>query len=187
MDHKTLIDQAQAEEETVVVDSDGEELGRWIPVATNRADSFDYPEIACRSRQVAGKDVLEILVASDPFNVNGSHLKRVLPSVDSQGVPCVNFTLDSKGARLFGGLTGNNLPDKVSDFTRKMGIILNDELHSAPAIRSTIFDRGEITGSFTQDEVEDLCAILNAGSLPAPIRLVDQPDSTTSGGGPASQ
>ena len=58
----------------------------------------------------------------------------------------MNFTFNSTGGQLFGELTGNHLPDKLTDFTYKLGIVLDGELYSAPSIQSTIFDHGEITG-----------------------------------------
>ena len=43
----------------------------------------------------------------------------------------------------------------------------------APSIQSKIGKEGEITGSFTEVEVSDLVAVLNAGSLPVRLRLVE--------------
>jgi SecD/SecF fusion protein len=91
--------------------------------------------------------------------------------VDRVGKPCVNFKFNSKGASRFGKLTSNNLPDSSQpDLARGLAIILDGDLYSAPAIRSRIDDRGEITGSFTQKEVEDLASVLTAGSLPTALR-----------------
>ncbi len=42
-------------------------------------------------------------------------------------------------------------------------------MYSAPALKTTIFDHGEITGSFTKEEVQELVNVLNAGSLPAAL------------------
>jgi len=67
----------------------------------------------------------------------------------------------------------------MMDFARKLGIILNGRLVSAPAIRATIRDRGEITGSFTKQEVRDLAAVLNAGPMPVAIRQVEKRSGDT--------
>ena len=48
-------------------------------------------------------------------------------------------------------------------------MILDNELYSAPSIQSTIYDSGEITGSFTPQEVQDLVNVLDAGRLPAAL------------------
>ncbi|MCE5277432.1 MAG: protein translocase subunit SecD [Planctomycetaceae bacterium] len=81
---------------------------------------------------------------------------------DNMGRRAVNFALDGRGAQKFAMLTGQNK-------NKLMAILLDDEVYSAPRIQSTISDRGQITGSFTQQDVEDLVRTLNAGSLPARI------------------
>ena len=58
---------------------------------------------------------------------------------------------------------------------RALCILLDDEAFSAPNISGPIYGGVEITGRFTQQEVQDLVDKLNAGSLPA--RLSDQPES----------
>jgi SecD/SecF fusion protein len=171
-DHAALIERAKEAEHSVVRDSAGRELARWTPVDPSWAANYEYPEIARRSRQVGDKGIIEVLVVIDEFNVTGGYLQRVSPSWDHRGAPCVNFRLDTAGGHLFRGLTAANLPDAASGFTRKLGIILDGALYSAPAIQSTISRDGQITGEFTQQEVDDLCNVLNAGSLPAPIRFV---------------
>jgi preprotein translocase subunit SecD len=57
---------------------------------------------------------------------------------------------------------------------RSRGIILDGFLVSAPAIRTTIFGRGEITGQLSRQKVDDLADVLNAGSLPAPMVKVGE-------------
>ncbi|HYW79759.1 MAG TPA: hypothetical protein VE890_09295, partial [Thermoguttaceae bacterium] len=181
-DHRALIARAEQENSRVIYhddekDEDGNpvEWGRWVPVADKEGieESFNYPEIKKRRRTVAGKELTEILVKmNDGFNVTGEYLLRTSPDVDRRGQPCVSFVFDELGAQKFGGLTGGNLPDKSQDFTRKLGIILDGYLQSAPSIQSTIFNRGEITGSFTKEEVQDLVGVLNAGSLPAALNPI---------------
>jgi len=101
-------------------------------------------------------------------------LTRVTPNVDRRGSPGLSFEFNPVGGQKFGGLTGGYLPDKITHFTRKLGIIVNGQVASAPAIQSTIFNQGEITGSFTKDEVQDLADILNAGAFPAALRQVER-------------
>jgi len=54
-----------------------------------------------------------------------------------------------------------------------LGIILDGKLYSAPIIRTVIHSEGEITGNFTKEEVQDIVNVLNAGSLPLPIKKVE--------------
>jgi SecD/SecF fusion protein len=72
-------------------------------------------------------------------------------------------------------LTGSNLPDKDTDFHRRLGIVLDGQLLSAPRIMSQISDRGQITGRFSEEEIEFLVGILRSGKLPAAL----QPDPSS--------
>ena len=170
-DHKAEIGLAQDTEARQVFDAEDNLVAWWVPVGKGREDSFaTYGEIATRVANYRGQEVMEILVVKDVFNVTGGFLDRCSPGVDEHGRPCVNFVFNSRGGQLFGGLTGANTPDKVQDFTRKLGIILDGYLYSAPSIQSAIYQRGEISGSFTDQEVEDLVDVLNAGSLPTALK-----------------
>jgi len=131
---------------------------------------LSYREIYYRKVKVRAKEVPEVLVVNDRFNVTGQYLTSTTEGIDRLGKPCVNFRFNSRGSQLFAGLTGSNLPEQGGQLTRKLGIILDGMLNSAPSIQSTISDRGEITGNFTKQEVEDLVAVLNAGSLPAKLK-----------------
>jgi len=93
-------------------------------------------------------------------------LNRASPGQDQQGRRAIDFELDERGGRLFANVTGKNLD-------RPLCILLDNLAISAPKIQSRIYTRGQITGGFTQTEVQDMVSKLNAGSLPA--RLVEQP------------
>lgn len=82
------------------------------------------------------------------------------------GRPAVSFRLDVSGARLFAQLTGNNIE-------RAMAIVLDDRIYSAPTIQSRISDQGQITGNFSDKDIEYLLKVLNSGSLQA--RLTEAP------------
>ncbi|MFW5692659.1 MAG: protein translocase subunit SecD, partial [Thermoguttaceae bacterium] len=158
-----------------VVDDEGNRLAWWVPVHESARQEFaTQAGLKTRVRDVRGEDVLEVLVVNDPFNVTGNYLVRAQPDVDERGRPCVRFHFDSQGGRLFGRLTGNNLPDP-SGFSRQLGIILDGFLYSSPNIRSTIFDVGVIEGQFSREEVEALVSVLQAGSLPT--ALTEEPIS----------
>src|SRR5581483_3683545 len=58
---------------------------------------------------------------------------------------------------------------------KRLGIVLDDKLISAPTIQAQIGRRGVITGKFSEAELNYLISTLNAGSLPA--RLADEPIS----------
>ncbi len=134
-------------------------------------DSF-APDLAVE-RFLAGQQIeeIEVLMAvDDGFDLTGNYLSKVSRAWDETGRPCVNFNMSSSGARLMHGLTSSNLPDQNRGFYRRLGIMLDGTLLTAPRIMSAISDRGRIAGSFTQEEVDFLVNVLNAGSLPAPLR-----------------
>lgn len=111
---------------------------------------------------------LEVLMIVDPeLDVTGSDLDFATSTVDENGGPAVSFRLDDNGAGKFYVLTQNNSP--TGSTTRRLGIILDDKLLSAPSIQSAIRKEGRITGNFTRAEVEGLVQILRAGQLPAAL------------------
>ncbi len=138
-------------------------------MAKGKESSFPYSEIATRTGKRGNEEFLEIFVVNDPWNVTGQYLTTSRKGNDAQGRLAVDFSFDDEGAHKFGSLTSENLPDKVQDFSRKLGIILDGYLHSPPGIQSTIRDRGQITGEFTQAEIDELVEVLNAGKLPAAL------------------
>ncbi|HSE98475.1 MAG TPA: protein translocase subunit SecD, partial [Blastocatellia bacterium] len=72
----------------------------------------------------------------------------------------INFSLTPSGAQRFGEATGKNIGERLA-------IVLNNEIKSAPTIQGQITDNGQITGSFTQRQAEDLALVLRSGALPA--------------------
>jgi SecD/SecF fusion protein len=128
------------------------------------------------SREVDGQRQALMIVETEPsLRVDGSHLRAVSAGFDNVASPCVNFRMTMQGATLFGALTGSNLPDKQSGLYRLLGVVMDDELISAPRIMSRITDDGQITGNFTQKEVDFLVDVLRAGRLPAVLQ--DEPIS----------
>jgi SecD/SecF fusion protein len=80
--------------------------------------------------------------------------------------PFVSLTFNSRGARLFDRITGENVG-------RQLAIILDNIVQSAPVIRERITEgKAQITGNFTAEEASDLAIVLRAGALPAPVNIV---------------
>jgi protein-export membrane protein SecD/preprotein translocase SecF subunit len=95
--------------------------------------------------------------------VSGEHLSRIY--ADTKGIePVVGFEFDAIGKSKFGQLTERNIG-------KPLAIILDGTLYSAPVIRDRIPGQGIIEGNFKQDEVNELIAIMRAGSLPADLEL----------------
>jgi len=174
-EHKRLIDLANSEPTArFVKDDDGNTLAWWVPVARGKESNFQgyigQDEAAVRKEKRGDEELLEILVVKDEFDVTGKYLRKAERDYDPQsGDPCVSFTLDSVGGTYFGSLTGKYRPKEDQDLRYELGIILNDFLQSAPVLRSTIHERGQITGLDDEAEVRELVSVLNAGSLPTAL------------------
>ncbi len=167
-DHDAIINQAREVRGRDVRNADGKVMARWVPVDPSESDSFaGDPDVATRPGAKEGE--FEVLLVMDEFNVTGEYLSRVGGTSDDVGRPAVAFNFNSRGAQLFGQLTTANLPDRVQGFHRKLAIMLDELVVSAPRINSAIYDSGIIEGSFTQERVDTYVGVLNAGSLPAQL------------------
>ena len=71
--------------------------------------------------------------------VTGRDLKGAYPSRDENGRPAVSFNLNADGAQRFGRLTEQNIG-------KRLAIVLDGRIQSAPAINGRITDSGQITG-----------------------------------------
>jgi preprotein translocase subunit SecD len=100
--------------------------------------------------------------------VTGRDLRNAKPTIDETGRPAVSFSLNQDGARKFGKATGENIG-------RRLAIILDGRVQSAPNIESRITDEGRISGgAFTQQEVQDLSLVLRSGALPASLTYLEK-------------
>jgi len=80
--------------------------------------------------------------------------------------PYVSIDFNSTGARLFDQITAVNVG-------KRFAIVLDGNVYSAPVIRERISGgSAQISGNFSEKEAADLAIILRAGSLPAPVKIV---------------
>lgn len=110
-----------------------------------------------------------VLVGPKEQQVSGKYLKNAAGRIDPEsGQQMVSFSFNQRGAFLFSRLTSEYRPQSGKP-TRALGIVLNNELYSAPNIQGVISDQGQITGDFTSKEIAELTSVLNAGALEVPI------------------
>ncbi|HEY6572831.1 MAG TPA: protein translocase subunit SecD [Candidatus Eisenbacteria bacterium] len=84
------------------------------------------------------------------------------------GAPGVSFTLTSRGGATFADITGANVG-------RRLAIVLDNRVQSAPNIHERIpRGQGSITGSFTEEEAQNLAIVLRSGALPAPVTVIEE-------------
>jgi preprotein translocase subunit SecD len=99
--------------------------------------------------------------------ITGQDLRNARPTIDENNQPAVSFTLNNEGGRRFGTLTSENIG-------RQLAIVLDGRVQSAPRIEGRITTDGQITGSFTQEEVNDLAVILRSGALTASLTYLEE-------------
>jgi len=99
--------------------------------------------------------------------LTGDTIKTAKVNFDSQrGGAHVSLSFDSRGAKVFDRVTAENVK-------RRLAIVLDDTIYSAPVIQERISGgEAQITGSFTAEEASDLAIVLRAGSLPAPVKVI---------------
>ncbi len=107
--------------------------------------------------------------------VTGRYLTHAQSQMDENGQMAVGFNFSARGGQLFSQLTEKYKPDKTEGFERRLAVLLNGEIQTAPTIRTRIGDRGQITGNFKREEIDQLISVLNAGALEVP--LIEQPVS----------
>ncbi len=162
--------------------SGGRLLLSWRDVAPGQdVNQFPGDRTATREveRVVEGekKTVRQFLVVHEPPEraVTGKFLTQAQAQMDENGQMAVGFTFSARGGQLFSQLTDRYKPDKVESFERRLAVLLNGEIQTAPTIRTRIGDRGQITGNFKREEIDQLISVLNAGALEVP--LIEQPVS----------
>ncbi len=110
-----------------------------------------------RVAEATGEDLDDASVGFDP----------------QSGSPEVDFIMNTRGAARMADLTGRNIG-------KRMAIVLDDRVESAPVIQGQIGARGRITlGAYLDRnellrEAKDLVVVLQAGALPAPLRPANE-------------
>lgn len=103
--------------------------------------------------------------------LTGDSLLNAEVSIDqSYNEPYVSITFDKQGARRFRDITRQNV-------RKRLAIVLDNNVFSAPVIQEEIAGgQAQITGRFSMEEARDLAIILRAGTLPAPVIILEERD-----------
>ncbi len=117
------------------------------------------------------KDI-DVLMATEMLGqpyafVSGDDLASAQTGFEKTGQPVVEFRLNTSGASKMLAMTARNIPE--GEFHRRMAIIMDKKVLSAPNLNSPISNSGQISGNFTKAEVEFLVTILRSGRLPATL------------------
>ncbi len=99
--------------------------------------------------------------------LTGAMLKTAGVSMDQFNEAGVDFQLKPEGAEIFYKVTSENVG-------KRLAIVLDNKIRSAPRIKEPLRDRGQITGNFTLDEAKDLALILRAGATPVKLKIIEK-------------
>jgi preprotein translocase subunit SecD len=152
-------------------------LGRTAKLTFRMVDQTVTPEQAQQGRVPPDSEVLRgsssegraPYVIQKRVMVSGEDLTDAQPGFDQRtNEPIVTFRFNNRGARRFAQATQENVG-------RPFAIVLDNEVISAPVIREPILGgSGQISGSFTVEQVNDLAILLRAGALPAPLTIIEE-------------
>ena len=122
-----------------------------------------YPSLD-RGAGIATEELLE----ERPL-IGGEQLSKADPAFDSRtNQPILSFQFNPAGARTFGKFSSDNVG-------RRFAIVLDNKVISAPVIQTPILDgNGQISGSFSVEDVTRLSIQLRSGALPAPLTIVEE-------------
>lgn len=122
-----------------------------------------------RFKDREGRDIL----VKRQVVLTGDNLNDAQPGFDNQThEPAVNLTLDAKGARIFKDVTRENVGKRMAIILFEKG---KGEVVTAPVIRQEIGGgRVQISGRMTTVEATDTALLLRAGSLAAPMEIIEE-------------
>ena len=101
--------------------------------------------------------------------MTGDLLEDARMSISSRyNEPYISLSFNREGGRIFERITSDNVG-------RKLAILLDGKVYTAPVIREAIGGgKAVIEGRFTDEEAGDLAIVLRAGSLPAPVNILEE-------------
>jgi preprotein translocase subunit SecD len=99
--------------------------------------------------------------------VTGRDMKNARVDRDKFNQPAVMFFLNAGGAVKFAKVTGENI-------NKRLAIVLDNRVVSAPNINSQIKESGIIEGNFTAEKADALALVLRSGALPAEMIVLEE-------------
>jgi SecD/SecF fusion protein len=102
--------------------------------------------------------------------LTGESITNARNDLDEKAQPAVSMTMDAKGTRIWAKWTA-----EAATKRSRIAIMLDNLVYSAPYVNGEIPNgNSQISGNFTVEEAKDLANILEAGTLEAPTRIVEE-------------
>ena len=96
--------------------------------------------------------------------MEGRELQAATAVLDENSKPAISLKLTDEGAKLFGDMTAKSIGKTIT-------IKLDDQVLMSPTVNEAIYGgRVQVTGSFTQEQVQNYCVQLQSGALPLDLR-----------------
>jgi len=150
---------------------DRQRMERWLDLPeVKRLIPIDV-QWAWGTRPVvrSNREVYELYLLKRKVHFLGKYLKSITLGRGQMGGPQVDFRIDAEGISRFAQLTGANI-------NKPLAVVLDGMVESAPFINSKIRGDGTITmgSSATMQDALDMKVVLEAGSLPAPVEIIEK-------------
>lgn len=150
---------------------DRQRLERWLslPEVQRVIPIDDQFAFSTRSSIRNQREVYDLYIIKRKVQFVGRYLENIRIGRNEYGKSQVDFQLSGDGAARFAQLTGANI-------NKPLAIVLDDKVESAPMISSKIRRNGTITmgSSATMEDAINLEIVLKAGSLPAPVEIIEK-------------
>ena len=128
---------------------------------------IDSQLLMLRDRQPNGTVKEFPIVVKRRTEISGKSVANAFRSVDQLGRAVVIIEFNPEGRKKFGNLTEQNIG-------RRLAVILDGEVYSAPVIRSAIYGSCEISGgNMSSVEAEELASVLK-NPLENPVSIIDE-------------
>ena len=113
-----------------------------------------------------------VVIVKKQVIITGENLTDAQPGFDSQSQqPKVDLTVDAKGGRIMRDTSRENLKKRMAILLFEKG---KGEVLTAPVIQGELGNRFQISGSMSVSEANDLALLLRAGSLAAPMEIIEE-------------
>jgi protein-export membrane protein SecD len=159
-----------ADGEIMVAATDVERVSRYLalPGVAELLPRATVLKWDARERAVGAQLYRSLYLLETPAFLTGERLQNATAGRDPQfNQTIVTFELDRRGGRDFQRITSANIG-------RRIAIVLDDQVHSAPSVRGPIGANGQIEmGQAPMEEASDLALVLRAGAFSAPLQEVE--------------
>lgn len=144
----------------------GNAVARWVPIATDAKGklkvAFPGTSQLIRELEDDGKKFREILVVLNDGELNAINVSLIEKATKVQNDVeqlVIHVEFDETGAKEMQSLTYKYKPSQ-DGFRRQLGLVFLNKVYSAPYLNEVISDQAQISGSMTEDELDDVLTML---------------------------